>query len=293
MAEHRLRLSDGADILLRRTGNPEGPRLLVSHGTGFAVDGFARMWQPLAATCDLVLFDLRGHGRNGAVAPQSVDAERLMRDMAEIVTACHEHFGARPCFGLFHSISALMALRLESVSPGSFAGLVLIEPPATPPAGDPRFDAFEEGRMALASRSARRQARFGAVAELAGKFTARGPFRFFEPGAAEELAAAMLVPDGEGWKLACPPEVEAACFARNLDDGLRRRLKDIGCPVLMLVGREDLAIDGTPACIALHLARLGGFDLLELADATHMLPLERPRAIARATLGFLGLHAVA
>ena len=293
MAEHRLRLSDGAGILLRRTGNPEGPRLLVSHGTGFAVDGFARMWQPLAAGCDLVLFDLRGHGRNGAVAPQSVDAERLTRDMAEIVAGCHEHFGARPCFGLFHSISALMALRLESASPGSFAGLVLIEPPATPPADDPRFDAFEAGRMALASRSARRQARFGAVAELAGKFTARGPFRFFEPGAAEELAAAMLVPDDDSWRLACPPEVEAAYFARNLDDGLRQRLRHVACRVLMLVGREDLAIDGTPACIALDLARMGGFDLLELADATHMLPLERPQAIAQATLGFLRLHAAA
>ena len=287
MPEHRLTLSDGADILLRRCGNPDGPRLLVSHGTGFAIDGFVRMWRPLAKTCDLVLFDLRGHGRNGPVAPETVDGPRLTRDMAEIVAGVSEAFGVRPAFGLFHSIAALMALRLESQQPGRFAGLVLIEPPATPPEDDPRFAAFEAGRLALATRSAKRQERFASVAELAEKFSARGPFRFFEPGAAQELAAAMLVADGNGWKLACPPAVEARYFGRNLDDGLRDRLAQVACPVLMLVGREDLAHDGTPACIAVDLARLGGFDLLELARATHMLPLERPGAIAEQTLAFL------
>lgn len=293
MHEHRLTLSDGASILLRRTGDPEGPRLLVGHGTGFAIDGFARMWRPLEASCDLVLIDLRGHGRSGPVAPESVDGPRLTRDMAEIVDGVTAAFGARPAFGLFHSISALMALRLESASPGSFAGLVLIEPPATPPEGDPRFDAFESGRLALATRSARRQEHFADIGELTTKFTGRGPFRFFEDGAAGELAASMLVADGHGWRLACPPAVEAAYFGRNLDDGLRERLGAVACPVLMLVGREDLAHDGTPACIAVDLARLGGFDLLEMANATHMLPLERPGAIAEQTLAFLRLHALA
>ena len=290
MAEHRLGLSDGATILLRRAGNPEGPRLLVSHGTGFAIDGFARLWRPLAATCDLVLFDLRGHGRSGPVAAGTVDGPRLTRDMEEILAGTAAAFGSRPAFGLFHSISAPMALRLEAARPGSFAGLVLIEPPATPPADDPRFAAFEAGRLALATRSAKRQERFGSIEELAGKFGARGPFRHFEPGAAQELAAAMLVPEGEGWRLACPPAVEAAYFGQNLDDGLRERLADVACPVLMLAGREDLAIDGTPACIAADLARLGGFDLLEMAAATHMMPLERPRAIAAQALAFLDLH---
>ena len=291
MLEHRLALSDGASVLLRRCGNQEGPRLFVGHGTGFAVDGFIRMWRPLLADCDLILFDLRGHGGSGPVPAETVDGPRLTRDMAEILAGAATVWGSRPVFGLFHSISALMALRLEVSEPGSFAGMVLIEPPATPDLADPDYDAFEAGRMALATRSAKRQRDFSSVAELADKFAGRGPFRHFEPGTAEELAAAMLVASGSGWTLACPPEVEARYFGRNLDDGMRAHLADIACPVLMLVGRDDLAMPGTPACIGVGLARQGGFDLLELANATHMLPLERPAAVAEATRAFLRQHA--
>ena len=291
MLEHRLGLSDGAPILLRRCGNPDGPRLLVGHGTGFAVDGFIRMWRPLLADCDLVLFDLRGHGRSGPVPAETVDGPRLTRDMGEILAGTASAWGVKPVFGLFHSISALMALRLEVRAPGSFAGMVLIEPPATPDLDDPDYDAFEAGRLALATRSAKRQRDFASVGELAEKFAGRGPFRHFEPGAALELAASMLVASGDGWTLACPPEVEARYFGRNLDDGMRARLAAITCPVLMLVGRDDLAMAGTPASIGVGLARLGGFDLLELADATHMIPLERPAAVAEATRAFLRMHA--
>ncbi len=291
MAEHRLILSDGAAIALRRTGNPDGPRLLVGHGTGFAVDGFARMWRPLTQDCDVILFDLRGHGRSGPVAPETVTMPRLIRDMAEILEAVATVWGERPVFGLFHSISALMALRLEVASSGSFAGLVLMEPPVSPLPDDPAAAAFEQGRLGLETRTTRRQARFSSVEELAAKFTGRGPFRHFEPGAAQELAAAMLVRDGEGWILACPPDVEARYFGRHADDGFRERLNERACPVMMLVGREDLAMAGSPACVSVDLARGAGFDLLELAQATHMLPLERPRAIAEVTRAFLRLHA--
>jgi len=149
-------LSDGAKIVLRQIGNPDGPRLLVSHGTGFAIDGFRRLWEPLRSSCDLVLFDLRCHGGNPPHDPASVSRVRLDADMAEIVAGQALAFGLKPTFGLFHSISALMALRLETTRPGSFAGLVLMEPPAVPPAGHAEHDAFETGRIALATRSAKR-----------------------------------------------------------------------------------------------------------------------------------------
>lgn len=283
MSEHPLRLSDGATIRLRRCGRAEGPRLLVGHGTGFSIDGFRRLWQPLEEDCDLVLFDLRGHGRNPPAAPESVTGARLVEDMREIVAGIAAAFGAKPLHGLCHSISAVMALRLESLAPSSFASLVLMEPPAMPPESDPGYADFESGRLALETRTLKRQARFASVAELAEKFQGRGPFRRFEPGAAEELAAGLLVPDGDGFRLACPPEVEARFFGRKPDDGLRARLGDVGCPVTLIVGRDDLAFPGSPASIGVELARAGGFDLVELADATHMMPLERPAAIRALT----------
>ena len=35
---HEVRAADGYPIEIRRYGNPDGPRLVISHGNGFAID---------------------------------------------------------------------------------------------------------------------------------------------------------------------------------------------------------------------------------------------------------------
>ncbi len=282
-----LTLTDGAQVMLRRHGNPDAPRLLVSHGTGFAVDGFSRMWRPLCNGFDVITFDLRHHGLNPPCDPMSIDAERQNLDMAEVVAGVGESFGARPAAGLFHSISALAALRVETLTPGTFSHLVLMEPPAPPPAGHKLCEAFEAGRVALAERSARRQSDFGSVEELAAKYQGRPAFSCFEEGAAQELATSILQKTGVGFSLRCTPLAESRYYETNHDDGLFNRADCVGCPVLMLAGRNDLAHAGTPAQIAVELAHAGGYDYAELARATHMMPLERPQTVAAITRAFL------
>ena len=43
-----LTMADGAVIRVRRHGNPDGPRLVLSHGNGFAIDGYLPFWSELA-----------------------------------------------------------------------------------------------------------------------------------------------------------------------------------------------------------------------------------------------------
>ncbi len=40
-------LEDGARIRMRRHGNPDGVRLLVTHGNGFAADAYYPYWRHL------------------------------------------------------------------------------------------------------------------------------------------------------------------------------------------------------------------------------------------------------
>lgn len=282
-----LMLTDGAQVVLRRHGNPDGPRVLVSHGTGFAVDGFSRMWRPLCDEFDVITFDLRHHGLNPPCDPMSIDAERQNLDMAEVVAGVAEHFGARSAAGLFHSISALAALRVETLTPGTFSHLVLMEPPAPPPSGHKLCEAFEAGRIALAERSARRQCEFASIEELADKYQSRKAFSCFQEGAARDLADAILRKSPSGFSLRCTPQAESRFYETNHDDGLFDRADCVGCPVLMLAGRNDLAHAGTPAQIAVELAHAGGYDYVELARATHMMPLERPQTVAAITRAFL------
>ena len=59
-----LSMTDGAVIRLRRHGNPNGPRLVLCHGNGFATDAYFPFWCLMADQYDLVIYDQRNHGQN-------------------------------------------------------------------------------------------------------------------------------------------------------------------------------------------------------------------------------------
>lgn len=288
--DHVVIANDGAELVVRRCGNKSGPRLLVGHGVGFAVDGFSPMWRHLEPWFDLVLMDLRGHGRNPMVAPESVDGPRIMEDMKSVVGGIIGTWGEKPLWGVFHSYAGLTALRLEASDPGWFAGLLLMEPPAMPPPDHPAHAAFDTARLGLAERTLKRQATFASVDELIAKYAGRERFSRFAPGSAETLAAALLVPDGDGWRLACTPSVEARFYSSNRDDGLWQRLQKVSCPVMMLAGGDDMRDGVPPALTARDLAHAGGFDFVEVAGTTHMMVLERPVFIAELARAFVMAH---
>ena len=47
-------MDDGVPIMLRRHGNPSGPRLVLSHGTGLAIDVYYPFWSLLADRFDFL-----------------------------------------------------------------------------------------------------------------------------------------------------------------------------------------------------------------------------------------------
>ena len=57
-------MADRTRIFLRRHGNPDGPRLVMSHGNGLAIDLYYPFWSLLTDDFDVVIYDLRNHGWN-------------------------------------------------------------------------------------------------------------------------------------------------------------------------------------------------------------------------------------
>ena len=57
-------MSDGAAIRVRRHGNVEGPRIVLSHGNGFAIDAYYPFWRYLLPDFDVIVYDQRNHGQN-------------------------------------------------------------------------------------------------------------------------------------------------------------------------------------------------------------------------------------
>ena len=62
LSTHDVRVDDDTVITLRRHGNPQGPRLVMSHGNGLAIDLYYPFWSLLADDFDLIIYDLRNHG---------------------------------------------------------------------------------------------------------------------------------------------------------------------------------------------------------------------------------------
>ena len=56
-------LDDGSVTVVRRHGNPTGPRLVMSHGTGLAIDLYVPFWSAFLDDFDLFVHDLRGKSR--------------------------------------------------------------------------------------------------------------------------------------------------------------------------------------------------------------------------------------
>jgi pimeloyl-ACP methyl ester carboxylesterase len=104
-------LADGATIRMRRHGNPDGVRLLLTHGNGFAADAYYPYWQYLLQKFDLLVFDFRNHGQNLPVVPSHHTYEQLTHDLERVVQEVKSRLGARPTAGLFHSMSGRTAMK--------------------------------------------------------------------------------------------------------------------------------------------------------------------------------------
>ena len=62
-----LTMADGAVIRIRQHGNADGPRLILAHGNGFAIDAYFPFWRCLMERFEIVLYDQRNHGHNPAM----------------------------------------------------------------------------------------------------------------------------------------------------------------------------------------------------------------------------------
>ena len=169
-----VHLADGGVILLRRYGNPDGPRLVLSHGSGFSVDAYVPFWSLLLPRFDLIGYDLRNHGRNPLGDLAAHHMPMMVWDNLRVVRAIDRYFGPKPKIGVYHSVSAAIAV-FQAVEESSFTALVLFDPPVCPP-GLPvaRQESIRAMAARMAARARARQNHFERCEDLAKAFGAPG-----------------------------------------------------------------------------------------------------------------------
>ena len=290
-----LVMDDGAVIRVRRHGNPAGPRVMLSHGNGLAIDAYFPFWSLMLPRYDVIVFDFRNHGANPLHGGAGHDLEHFVSDMERVWKETQREFGPKPIAGLFHSLSALAAIRHALERPDRWRALVLFDPPIYPREGHPLRDSQQTDKDLLAERAKRRTERYPSPHEFARQLASRSAFKRWRPEAYELMAHATLRHDersGE-WELACPRELEARVFSENRDPSLWLKLGEVKVPVKLIGADPHIEGAGPPALIAKAIAEEIPLEYESIPDTTHFLQIERPELCLRAVKSFLARHGMA
>jgi pimeloyl-ACP methyl ester carboxylesterase len=282
-------LDDGAATRVRRYGNPRGIRLVLSHGNGFAIDGYRNFWELLLPDFEIVVFDQRNHGRNAPSAAAHHTYPQMARDLANLRDGIDATLGRKTTVGLFHSISARIAVMHAIATGRKWDAIALFDPPNIPPPGHRLHDAMREFEIRIAAWAAQRQAHFADPDELAAQLARSKGSAAWSPGAHAEMARAVLRPeaDGDGWRLTCPPALEAALYAGALAHDLWVPPSVFGGPVTLIAADPTLP-NALPSALANQAwAQDHGYDYAAIPGTGHMLQIEKPAATVAAVKNFL------
>lgn len=284
-----LTMADGAPIRVRRHGNPKGPRLVLCHGNGFAIDAYVPFWSLLTDRFDVVVYDQRNHGQNPRYNLEAHDVPSFVSDMEEIFHAVRERLGAVPTVGGFHSISAVTSIWHALQHGKRWDALVLFDPPLIPGPGLPEHEVARNFEVGLAKWSKTRPSRFSDPAELAALFSKSYSLRRWVPGAHELMARSILrqEPETGQWSLCCPPECESRVYTTNSNLHLTHRLKELPLPVKFICADPDQPDAQAPSKVGRSIHALYGFPYEPIANTSHMLLIEQPAECVRSLLAFL------
>ena len=294
-ATFEVPLEDGARIRMRRHGNPDGVRLLVTHGNGFAADAYYPYWRQLLSKFDVLVFDFRNHGQNVPVTPANHHYAQLSRDLERVAQGVKAELGAKKTAGIFHSMSARTAMKHAIEIGWRWDALMLFDPPDVPPKDHPLYAAMETFENRLTEWAKGRRRHFNSVEELTEEYKQSRATARWVPGAHELMARSVLrkSPDGNGYELVCAPENEAGIYAQALTLNLWPKASEFGGPVT-LIGC-DPNFKGAPATGPANqaLGIEGGYDYCFVEGTGHLLQVEKPDECVRLTLDFLGKHGLA
>ena len=284
-----LAMEDGAAIRVRRHGNPDGPRLVLAHGNGFAIDAYLPFWSLLTDDFEVVLYDQRNHGWNPRHEVAHHDVPWFVRDMETVFHGIADAFGGKPAAGVFHSISAVTAVWHALEFGRRWDALVLFDPPLVPSPGHALHETARDFELMLSRWSKDRPARFESPEALAAQFRSSKSLSRWVPGAHDLMARSILRrEDATGdWLLCCPPAGESQVYATNATLDLCPRLGELSGPMKVAASDPDDPNARAPGLVNRALHAEYGHPYEAVPGATHMVQIEKPAKCAAIVRDFL------
>jgi len=250
----------------------DGPPLVLVHGLGGSATNWIELAPLLAPTFRLVIPDLPGHG-----ASEPLPGVSGLQPYADRVAAVMEHEGAAPAPVVGHSLGGLVVLRLALRRPRAVSAVVLAASAGLSIGGAwgrnllTAVTVIRPGRLAGRYRSI--VARSPILRRIVfGVVSVADPVGLSDVSVEGFLAGQVLHTDtGSAWRAL-------------RDDDPRQELEQLGRPVLVLWGSDDVQL---PLDDAFEYARRLRAPLRVIAGCGHLLIGERPEPCADAIREFL------
>ena len=287
IAVAEVEMDDGTKIVLRRYGNPNGTRLVLSHANGFGTDAYYPFWSLLLERFDVVLFDFRNHGWNRVGSQTKHSIPTFLRDLTRVSKGIARDFGSKKMIGVFHSLSAQTAMIEACSGESSFDALVLFDPFICPAGCHPEHRDRLQGTMkTMVDAARRRRASFDSLDSFSDRLKNSPAFAQLLPGVAELLARVTLraATDGTGYVLRCPPKYEAFIAEQGYRYAESADVKALSCPV-KVIGSDPLSKHSYLPTVAMDEILALDYDFIP--ETTHFLQLEEPEMCVSAMMEFV------
>jgi pimeloyl-ACP methyl ester carboxylesterase len=213
--------------------------------------------------------DARGHGHSSKPAPPY-----RWRSFGEDVAAVVSQLKLSGAFGVGHSMGGHSVTLAAALRPNTFSALLLL---------DPVIRNSEEyvGPWKQAQFVAKRRNRWASPQEMYARFEDRAPFDAWDQNVLRDYCEYGLLPDGDGFILACPPEIEAAIYENSPspESNIYPEIASMQIPVHIVRAGKQLdpanfmASSPTAPDLASNFAH--ATDLC-VADHSHFIPMEAP-----------------
>jgi 3-oxoadipate enol-lactonase len=247
---------------VRYTVTGSGPWLTLSHSLACRLEMWDEEVARLSKRFTVLAYDTRGHGESGAPArPYTLD------EIADDVKALFDHLGIAQSHWVGLSMGGVFGLAAALKYPGLFSSMVL---------ADTSSRLSDEGIAAFKDRVSKvRAGTMEAMVDPTLKRWFKDSFRAKEPQLMKRVAE---------WIRTTPLEGYCGTSAAIPTIDVTHRLGEIRCPVLVLVGADDIAM---PVAFSEILAKnIPGAELVVIPDAGHLSNLEQPEAFNAALMKF-------
>jgi pimeloyl-ACP methyl ester carboxylesterase len=276
-----LTFASAGDVRIRihhlgGTGTP----LLCAHATGF----HGRVWEPfvppLRQHFSVVSFDQRGHGDSSKPA-SGYEWTKFGDDILAVI----DELGLEHPAGIGHSAGAAALVFAETMRPGTFSRLVLMDP-VTPQPDVGAFMASSDNPMSDSAR--KRRAVWDSTEQMIERLRNGSPLaRWQDDFLRAYVTYGTEARDDGKIELKCPPEVEAQIYTMGGRHDGWDRLPLLTCPTLLLTGTDS------PMWFDVRRDEAGGRlrnGRSETVAGGHFFPMENPEETVERVLGFLTEH---